>query len=133
MSWIYKGQEITAPPLKAFGFVYQITNLISGKKYIGRKYFSKAHTTQVKGKKKKSRIESDWLTYWGSNSELQADVAAHGPENFRREILYIGFTRGTVNYMESKFIMVYECLESDDWYNGWMSCKVNKSWVLGKL
>lgn len=133
MLWIYNGEELHTPPDNAFGFVYIIENLLTGKRYLGRKYFSKAHTRQVKGKKKRSRIASDWMDYWGSNSDLLKDVKELGKENFKRTIIYIGYTRGTVNYMEAKLIMVNECLESNDWYNGWISCKVNKSWVLGKL
>jgi len=37
----------------SFGFVYLIENLITGRKYIGRKYFSKAGSRQINGKRKK--------------------------------------------------------------------------------
>ena len=46
MSWTYKGEtinEITDFPPNTFGFVYVITHIPSGKKYIGKKvlYFNK--------------------------------------------------------------------------------------------
>ena len=37
-----------------FGFVYLITHNPTGRKYIGKKFFTKAATRQVKGKRKKS-------------------------------------------------------------------------------
>ena len=81
-----------------YGFIYEITNNLTGKKYIGRKYFSTAKTKQVKGKKKRIRVESDWKDYWGSNKPLQADIEEHGKENFSRKILMLCTTRGNTNY-----------------------------------
>ena len=68
-----------------YGFVYQITNLTNKRKYIGKKLFYFTKTKQVKGKKKKVKVPSDWQTYYGSNTELQKDVILHGEENFSRE------------------------------------------------
>ena len=65
-----------------WGFVYLITHITSGKKYIGKKFFTKSKTRQVKGKKKKSRVASDWQTYWGSNLPLQEDVKRNGEEQY---------------------------------------------------
>ena len=45
-----------------YGFVYLITHIKTGRKYIGKKFFTKAKTKQVKGKKKKLRVSSDWQT-----------------------------------------------------------------------
>ena len=61
-----------------FGFVYLITHNPTGRKYIGKKFFTKAGTRQIKGKKKKIRKTSDWESYWGSNAELQAEVTKNG-------------------------------------------------------
>jgi hypothetical protein len=38
------------------GFVYLITHISTGRKYIGKKFFTKAKTKQIKGKKKKIRV-----------------------------------------------------------------------------
>ena len=38
--WTYKGSTFTSADIdNLFGFVYRITNLQNGRKYIGRKYF----------------------------------------------------------------------------------------------
>jgi len=72
-----------------FGFVYLIENLITGRKYIGRKYFTCAGYKQVNGKKKKIRKPSDWQTYWGSNDTLKREIAEAGESNYRRVILHL--------------------------------------------
>ncbi len=56
--WIYEGKEFTNTD-EWYGFVYLIENLTNGKKYIGRKYLTKAGYKTVKGKRKKIRVESD--------------------------------------------------------------------------
>lgn len=124
MEWLYKGEELSAPPPNSFGFVYEITNTVSGKRYIGKKFFVKPKYNQVKGKKKKSIVESDWRTYWGSSKHLLEDIAALGKEVFTREILFIEETRGMVNYREAKTQFLMEVLESDDFYNGIIAIKI---------
>ncbi len=77
MSWFFLNtkDEFTEEHIgEAFGFVYMITHLKTGRKYIGKKFFTKSKTRQVKGKKKRSRVSSDWMTYWGSNKKLQEEV-----------------------------------------------------------
>jgi hypothetical protein len=108
------------------GFVYLITNLINGRKYIGKKnlYFSKSR--QVKGKKKRFKVESDWRSYYGSNKELAADVEKLGKENFKREILKLCTTKGEFSYFEAKYQFDNNVLESDDYYNSWIMCRIHK-------
>ena len=97
MTWFYQGQEVTELPEDCIGFVYIITNKLSGRKYIGKKLakFSKTTYKTVKlknGNKKKkkirSKIDSDWQTYYGSSPNLTDDVVQLGTDNFTREILY---------------------------------------------
>tara|TARA_B100001109_G_scaffold22605_1_gene16293 strand:- start:1541 stop:1849 length:309 start_codon:yes stop_codon:yes gene_type:complete len=39
-AWLYEGKPFTSDDIgDFFGFVYRITNIQSGKQYIGRKYF----------------------------------------------------------------------------------------------
>lgn len=77
-----------------YGFVYLITNIISGKKYIGRKYFY--------SKIKKQQKDSNWRVYYGSSKNLLADITNLGKNNFKRQILSLHETRGDVNYWETK-------------------------------
>jgi len=123
--WIYNG-EVFTDPTGYYGFVYLIENLTNGRKYIGKKLFLFSKTKQVKGKKKKIKVESDWRDYWSSSDELKADVEKLGAENFRRTILHLCKNKGTCNYLEAKEQFIREVLETTEYYNGWISCKVGR-------
>jgi hypothetical protein len=125
MSWIYKG-EIVEDIGNYIGFVYMITNLRTERKYIGKKNFYFSKTKQLKGKKKKYKVESDWKDYFGSNEELNHHVNIFGQDQFRREILRFCTSKGEMSYYEAKYQFHYDVLESDQWYNSWISCKIHK-------
>ena len=129
--WIFKNESYDPEydKISHAGFVYIITNNITGKKYIGKKIFTFAKTKQVKKKKKKFRIASDWKSYFGSNKELKHDVENLGKENFTREILHLCKTKGTANYFEIYEIMVRQAILSEEYYNQWISVKVSKSQI----
>ena len=134
MVWYYKNEEVFDLP-ECIGFVYQITHITSGRKYIGKKlkHFTKTSVKTVtlksgikKKKKVKSQVESDWRTYYGSCAELQKDVLELGTENFHREILSYEFTKGNLSYTEARLQFQHKVLESDDYYNGIIACRINK-------
>ena len=132
--WHYNGVEFTEDLIdKSFGFVYCITNLSSGRKYIGKKFFTKSKTRQVKGKKKKSRVSSDWLTYWGSNEVLKEEVKQNREDAYTREILHLCKSRSECSYWETFEIFYRHALLSEQYYNSWVTCKIHKSHVLGKI
>ena len=116
-----------------FGFVYLITHNQTGRKYIGKKFFTKAGTRQIKGKKKKIRKASDWESYWGSNTELQAEVKQNGEDQYTREILHLCKSRSECSYWETFEIFSRQALLSDSYYNSWVTCKIHKSHVIGKI
>ena len=98
--WIYQASTFTSDDIgDFFGYVYRITNLKSGKKYIGRKYFTQRR--KPRGGKRKVTSESDWKKYYGSSDELKADVKRLGKSEFKREILSLHKTLGKVNYEET--------------------------------
>lgn len=121
--WLYEEQEFTDQQ-DYYGFIYLITNLTNNRKYIGRKYFTKSKTRQVKGKKRKSRITSDWSDYWGSNTELQNDVAQLGQDNFTRKIVRLCKTRVECSYYETKYILEVDALLKTEYYNSWLSARI---------
>jgi hypothetical protein len=142
MSWTHQGQLVTEIPEEYIGFVYLITNTISGKMYIGKKLSKFAKTTYKvvklkngtkKRKKIKGKIESDWQDYYGSNDTLKADVIKLGPENFQREILYYCKTKAECSYIEAREQFSRRVLESDDYYNGQISVRVHGSHIKGKI
>ena len=132
--WHYNGIEFTEDLIdKSFGFVYCITNLSNGRRYIGKKLFTKSGRKQTKGKIKKIRVTSDWLDYYGSNKELQEDVVKSGADTFHREILYLCATRSECSYRETLEIFSRGALLTEDYYNSWVTCKIHKAHVLGKF
>jgi hypothetical protein len=114
----------------AFGFVYLITHIKTGQKYIGKKFFTKAKTTQVKGKKKRSRVTSDWQEYWGSNKKLQEEVKENGPSEYTREVLHLCKTRSECSYWETWEIFNRHALMHKSYYNEWVSCKIRKNHLI---
>jgi hypothetical protein len=127
MTWQWNGRDLTEDDAeKYYGFVYCIHNLKEKKRYIGKKFFTKAGYRQVKGKRKKTRKPSDWPTYWGSNDKLIADVKRLGEENFIREVLHLCVNRSDCAYLELKEQMIAKVLERDDYYNDWLMVKVSK-------
>lgn len=130
LNWIYKDKVFTETEiLDNYGFVYEITNLQTGKKYIGKKFFYSQKTKIVKGKKKKHKIESNWKSYYGSNAELENDVKTLGQELFKREILYLCKTKGECGYLEAKEQFNKKVLESNDYYNTWIMVRVRKNHI----
>jgi hypothetical protein len=128
--WQYNGIDFTEDLIgNNYGFVYQITNLTNGKKYIGKKFFYSAKTKQVKGKKKKIKVPSDWQTYYGSSDILKQDVLQLGHDNFNREILHLCQSKGECGYLEAKEQFVRGVMETEDYYNTWIMVRVRKSHI----
>ena len=136
--WTYQNEEVTELPDDCVGFVYIITNLTTGKKYIGKKLakFSKTTYKTVKlknGTKKKkkirSKIDSDWQEYYGSSPNLTADIDKLGKENFSREILYYCKSKAETSYIEAREQFDRKVLESDEYYNGHIQVRVHGSHI----
>ena len=107
--WLYKGKPFTTDDIGVlFGFVYRITNLSTGKQYIGRKYFWQKR--KPKGGKRRVTSESDWKRYFGSSEELKRDIEDLGRENFRREIISVHTTLGRTNYEETRQLFLNNVL-----------------------
>lgn len=127
--WLYNNVPLEEIPENAYGYVYLITNLTNGRKYIGKKLFWFRRTKVVKGKKKRLKVESDWKDYWSSSDELKADIEKLGINNFSREILYICPNKGLCNYLEAKEQMVRCVLETDQYYNSQIQCRVHRTHI----
>ena len=139
MQWMYQNTIIEELPEDCIGFVYLITNLVSSRKYIGKKLakFSKTTYKTVKlknGTKKKkkirSKIDSDWRDYYGSNDQLNKDVDTLGKENFSREILFYCKSKAECSYIEAREQFTRKVLESADYYNGQISVRVHGSHII---
>lgn len=140
--WTYNNQPIETLPDDCVGFVYCIENLTNGRKYIGKKLAKFSKTTyktvklkngNKKRKKIRSKVDSNWRTYFGSNKELQEDVTKLGAEQFTREILYLCRSKAECSYIEARTQFERKVLESDDFYNGQISVRIHGSHIINKL
>lgn len=128
--WTYDGTIVEEMPEKVMGFVYLLTQISTGRQYIGKKLFLFSSSKQVKGKKKRIKVESDWKTYHSSCEEIVASVKEKGALDWKREILHFAKTKGTLNYLEAREQMDRRVLENPDKYiNGIISCRIHWSHV----
>ena len=130
MTWTHNNKTFESEDIQDnIGFVYLITDLANGMKYIGKKKFiSKTKKPPLKGMKRKRTVieESDWKNYYGSNETLKALVAID-KTRFKREILHLCKSKGEMSYWETKLQFQYDVLLRDDFYNQFVGCKIHKS------
>ena len=140
--WTFQETVVESLPDDCVGFVYLITNKTNDRKYIGKKLakFSKTTYKTVvlkngtkKKKKIKSKIDSDWITYYGSSVELSKDIALLGMDNFTREILFYCKSKAECSYIEAREQFTRRVLESTEYYNGQISVRVHGSHIIGKI
>ena len=140
--WTYKGTEVVTLPEDCIGFVYIIVNVLTNRKYLGKKLAKFSKTTykvvklkngNKKRKKIKSKIDSDWQLYYGSNDQLNRDILAQGADNFTREILFYCRSKAECSYVEAREQFNHRVLESDAWYNGQIVCRIHGSHIKNKI
>jgi len=141
MQWIYKNEPVEQLPTDCVGFVYIITNTVSGRMYVGKKLARfkttryKMHT-QKNGKKVRKKIRgavaSNWQEYYGSSDQLNRDVESLGRDQFRREILYYCRSKAECNYIEAREQFARKVLESTQYYNGHIRVRVHGSLIIDK-
>lgn len=117
-------------PKNCVGFIYKITNIKTGKFYIGRKALystvkkklTKKELAELEGPGRKPTkkvvvSESNWADYWGSNKPLLQDVKTEGTDHFRREILKFCFNKKQLTYWEVHYQCVNNVLTNEKAYN----------------
>ena len=127
--WTYNNEQYESTPEEYQGFVYEITELDTGKKYIGKKNFWKPKIlpkTKSRKRRTRTRVESDWRSYFGSNEYIQELVEQKGSEGFSREILKLCKTKGEMSYYEAKLQFENDVLLNDLYYNKIISCKIHQ-------
>jgi hypothetical protein len=132
--WIYKNNNITQIedlPNDVFGFIYIVTHIPTGKKYLGKK--SLYHNVKKKlGKKELAQLpitrgrtkttkqiikESDWKTYYGSEEFIKQRIKENKHSEFKREIICIAKDKKHLTYLEVKHQFINEVLEDENWLN----------------
>ena len=111
------------PEPQPFGFIYEVTHIPTGRKYLGKKQLISvqnkplgkkelaALTDKRASKKKKVIKESDWKTYYGSNPEIKSLIKEGKQLEFKREILIFVPTKKLLTYYENKFLFINEVIE----------------------
>lgn len=124
--WYYNNKVLESEDVVDYvGMVYLLENTENGRKYVGKKFFHRNKTYQVKKKKKKRRVESDWKDYYGSSKELLEDIEKVGKDKIKRTVLYLCKSKTQCTYYEMKAQVEREVLLSETYYNGFVGGKVN--------
>lgn len=113
-----------------YGFIYVITNLVNGMKYIGKKQMKSVKKLKpLKGKKNKRHfdIETDWKTYTSSSNELNEDLKDLGKDSFKFEIVKLCDSKFELAYYEAKMQFDNDVLIKDGFYNGIINCRIGKA------
>lgn len=131
--WYYNGEEFTSEMIGDYvGFVYIITDLSNGKKYVGKKtLMSKRKLPPLKGKTRRRTkiVETDWQDYYGSSEEVKNLVEEQGKDQFKREILHLCKGKGEMSYLELKEQIDREVLFKDEYYNEFVGAKIHSKHV----
>ncbi len=128
MTWYFKDKQFTPEQVtdKMFGFVYMITELESGKMYIGQKQFWSKKPKTTKGVKKMVKCTSDWQAYMSSSEYLMKLETSQ----VKRQILYITMSKGQSNYVETMLQMDFRVLQNPDiWLNKIMNFRCHHTHV----
>ena len=84
-----------------YGYIYLTTNLINGKKYVGKRC-------------KNYRNDTDYI---GSGTIIKKANAKYGRENFSKEIIEECYTLEELNSREEYWINYYNAVEDPNFYN----------------
>lgn len=85
-----------------YGFVYETTNNVDGKKYIGKCIYGR---------------KNNWETYLGSGVYLKRAIKLHGKENFSRRILAEADSKEELEQLEEGLILKHNAVEDEGYYN----------------
>jgi hypothetical protein len=129
--WLHQNKqinELTDMPENTFGFIYEVTHIPTGRKYLGRKQLISV-TRKALGKKelalqtdkrlskKKTVIqETDWKIYYGSHPEIKQLIKDKKHLEFTREILMFVPTKKQLTYYEDKYLYMNGVIEPGSTY-----------------
>lgn len=110
------------------GFVYLITEVDTGRMYVGKKNFwSTRKLKPLKGKTRRRTVtkQSDWRDYYGSNDKLKLLVESTGGEGYDRQILKLCKSKGELSYAELEEQITRRVLFDDKYYNGIIQVRIS--------
>jgi len=113
-----------------YGFIYIITNTVTGKRYIGKKQIKSVKKLKpLKGRKNKRHfdIETDWKTYTSSSNDVNEDIVKLGKEKFIFEIIRFCQSKFELAYFEAKLQFDNDVLLKPGFYNGIINCRIGRA------
>ena len=129
--WLYQDKEVkelTDMPENTFGFIYEVTHLPTGRKYLGRKQLISVQKKALgkrelalqidkrASKKKTVTKETDWKTYYGSHPEIKQMIKDKKESEFTREILIFVSSKKQLTYYEDKYLYMKGVIEPGSTY-----------------
>ena len=123
-------------PEEYVGFVYQITDNETGEMYIGQKRLHKTKTlpiTKTRKRRVRTRVESDWREYYGSNTLIKENVVAGHTGRYTREILRFGYSKGDLHYLELMEQVERKVLFDPKYLNGIIQTRIHQKHLSNKL
>lgn len=95
-----------------FGFIYRITELDTGREYLGKKQFFMMRRIAVAGRKNKKITykESDWKKYHGSCKDLNEQIKIKGLDNYTFEIISLHKSKSSLYYAEVRVQVLEDVL-----------------------
>lgn len=126
--WYYQGEVFESEMIgEYYGFVYLLTNTDTGKFYVGKKFFWSSKilpVTKSRKRRQKTKVESDWKKYYGSNNQLKSEIEEKGIDIITRNILWLCNTKTQCSYYEVLEQINRRVLLSDKYYNDFIGGKI---------
>jgi hypothetical protein len=126
--WLYQGEVFETEMIgDYYGFVYLLHNQSTEKFYVGKKFFWSSKilpVTKTRKRRKKTKVESDWKKYYGSNTQLKGEIEEKGIDIVSRNILWLCNTKTQCAYYELVEQVNRRVLLSDKYYNDFIGGKI---------
>lgn len=97
-------------PNEFFGFIYEIEEIATGRRYIGKKFF-RHKRKKTKADRSKTK-ESDWREYTSSCVPLQESIELQGKDKFTFRMISLCSGRCQLTYEENQIQFARDVLRS---------------------
>ena len=89
-------------PNEFVGFQYRITQISTGRIYIGKKFFTSTTRKKIKNKTNRKKVikQSNWKKYSGSSKWLIAEIEKNGEKDFLFQIEALCSSRSNLAWRE---------------------------------
>ena len=116
--------------------IYLIKNNETGQKYIGEKRFHKPKKlpiTKTRKRRVKTVVESDWRSYYSSNTLLNEMKSEGRTESLTREIIRFVYSKGDLSYLETVEQIEKGVLFDPTYLNGIVNCRIHQKHISKRL